>query len=464
MVLVHLHGQQGVEHGVASLLQHLGVQSTQVTGTEAGEIAHRVRTEAGRQDLLLAQLLFGLLTSLFPFGFKEDLAHLGCPLAEGLAGLFAGGIIADLKPQAGLLIAFQEPSVVLSDGSDDGARDGGLIVLAGLEVRAAVQVDEIPEVTVSGVHVGASATAAQDVIVVKVGESLLAGRNGSGAWSIAVGVQPRHVARVEVGTTRGVSVVGFGLDLLRGTSRRVFTSFALFGLLGAIDVVAFVRRGGVVASQHMHYGTLSGILRCKGEVVLSSHSVVVAVHVVTIVIAVVDVVAIVSVGVVVVGSSGRAHEKGVGPKGVEQRQARFFRPHVRQVPKPVWTAKTTAVVSHRGGIDALILLLLLVLLLLLLLLVLLLLVLLLLLLLLMLDLLLLIPNLLLEVFLLFPELLQLLLLVLELVLLMLLLAVVLGVHRGDYGSSPLCLDHHACGTAVVAGTGTGAAGIVVHRL
>lgn len=138
-------------------------QQLRVPREVVGE-AVRVVHETTLQKSLLLLLSSELLVAHPLLVLEQDLLHLGGALSEGLGGLLAGAIVADFEPEAELLVFLEEPSVHFANGTNDGARDGGLVILAGLEVGAAVGVDEITEATVARVDVGASTTTAEDVV------------------------------------------------------------------------------------------------------------------------------------------------------------------------------------------------------------------------------------------------------------------------------------------------------------
>mmetsp|Transcript_24221 Transcript_24221/g.52240 ORF Transcript_24221/g.52240 Transcript_24221/m.52240 type:complete len:316 (-) Transcript_24221:87-1034(-) len=110
---------------------------------------------------------------------KQNLPHLGSPLPQCLRRLLAGSIVANLEPKSELLVLLEEPSVHLANRTHDRARDGGLVVLTGLEVRATVGVDEVAEAAVAGVDVCPASAAAEDVVAGVEFDTLFGGEDDS---------------------------------------------------------------------------------------------------------------------------------------------------------------------------------------------------------------------------------------------------------------------------------------------
>ena len=96
--------------------------------------------------LLLPQVLLRSCPGLLPFRIEQKLPHLGSALAQGLRCLLAGGIIPNLDPEPCLIVLLKEASIVLAYRPNNGPRDGGLVVLAGLQIGSSVQVDKIPKI------------------------------------------------------------------------------------------------------------------------------------------------------------------------------------------------------------------------------------------------------------------------------------------------------------------------------
>lgn len=105
---------------------------------------------------MMSHMLFSNNSCLLPFSIKEKLPHLRCTLSEGLTGLFAGGIIANLVPETRLFVFLEKSPTVFTNGTDDRAGDGRLIILACFQIGSTVKIDQVSESSVSRVNVGAS--------------------------------------------------------------------------------------------------------------------------------------------------------------------------------------------------------------------------------------------------------------------------------------------------------------------
>mmetsp|Transcript_5588 Transcript_5588/g.12392 ORF Transcript_5588/g.12392 Transcript_5588/m.12392 type:complete len:268 (+) Transcript_5588:110-913(+) len=200
---VHLHSKQRIQHRVCCpLLEDSRVQTWDVRCcSEPSEFSRRrdATQASSQQMLLLTQLFFSFLACLFSFRFKQDLAHLWSSLPQSLACLLTSGIITNFVPKASLFVPFEETPVVLPDGAHDCSRDGRFVVLARLEVRTSVEIDQVTEVAVTRMDICATTPATEDVVVVEIRKSLFAWRHRSWArvvgWTGFVGFFTFHLLR-----------------------------------------------------------------------------------------------------------------------------------------------------------------------------------------------------------------------------------------------------------------------------
>ena len=95
---------------------------------------------------------------------EQDLPHLGSTLPQGLTGFLTCTIITNFKPEALLLVLLEEPPIHFTDGADNGARDGRLVVLASFEVGTTVGVDKITETAVARMNVCSSPATTENVV------------------------------------------------------------------------------------------------------------------------------------------------------------------------------------------------------------------------------------------------------------------------------------------------------------
>ena len=128
-------------------------------------------------------------TSFFAFGIKEKLAHLWSALAKCLAGLFPGSRISNLVPEIVSVVLLEELAAGLTNGPDNGFRNGWLVILAGLEVRTAMEVDQVTKVTVSGMYICATSSATEDIVVFKVDLPLFAGSDRRRSGGLIGGIK-----------------------------------------------------------------------------------------------------------------------------------------------------------------------------------------------------------------------------------------------------------------------------------
>lgn len=148
---VHHLSRMMIRHGVpVHVIRHSATVHIHVTAL----LLHN-------SNLLLRHLLPPLPLLLV----EQNLLHLGSTLPQRLGGLLASPVVSHLEPEVELLVLLEESTVHVSDGLDDGTGDGGLVVLLGLEVGPAVGVDEVAEATIAGMNVGASASAAEDIVL-----------------------------------------------------------------------------------------------------------------------------------------------------------------------------------------------------------------------------------------------------------------------------------------------------------
>mmetsp|Transcript_11435 Transcript_11435/g.32815 ORF Transcript_11435/g.32815 Transcript_11435/m.32815 type:complete len:399 (-) Transcript_11435:281-1477(-) len=115
-------------------------------------------------------------------------------LAQGLARLFRGPLVANVNPFPSRLVLLQEPAwrIAVPNGTDDNTRDGWLLNLGRANVVGTVQCHDVTESLVPLVMIGESASSAKDVVVGHEDVSILVHGIGGKGFLVRVGTC-RHV-------------------------------------------------------------------------------------------------------------------------------------------------------------------------------------------------------------------------------------------------------------------------------
>mmetsp|Transcript_18230 Transcript_18230/g.27089 ORF Transcript_18230/g.27089 Transcript_18230/m.27089 type:complete len:239 (-) Transcript_18230:235-951(-) len=200
-------------------------------------------------DGLLLSLLLALLV------LEQDLPHLGSTLPQGLTGLLTGAIITNFKPETLLLILLEEAPIHLTDGADDGAGDGRLVILASFKVGPTVGIDKITETAVARMNVCPSPAATEDVVPGIELDPLLGRWDGSLLRKVAGGCRGIRHGLLESGALHlGLGTFGTngGGEVIPGHFQLTLPHHGLGGQLGVAVAggEAAHHVGGELASHH----------------------------------------------------------------------------------------------------------------------------------------------------------------------------------------------------------------------
>lgn len=170
IIVVKVHGR----HSHQSRIEHLHLPRSPIGHSHHGGVkghgipigssdhhhghihVHHHGWNASHHHLLLLLLL---RSARLHFVIQQELSHFGGTLTQCLRGLFPGRVVSNFKPEARLFHLFEETASLFTYGIHNGTRNGRLVVLSGLQVIAAVQIDQVAELAVARVKIRSSAAA-----------------------------------------------------------------------------------------------------------------------------------------------------------------------------------------------------------------------------------------------------------------------------------------------------------------